>query len=63
MASSFRTRFVVALALGAALLIPAFASGTASAKAHKTFVVCKHGCSYRTIQSAVDRAGKGDTSG
>jgi hypothetical protein len=60
--SSFRTRYLVAVALGAALLIPAFASGTASAKGkHKTFVVCKHGCKYRTIQSAVDKARKGDT--
>ena len=64
MAASFRTRYVVAIALGAALLVPAFATGTASAKPkhrHKTFVVCKHGCKYRTIQSAVDKAGKGDT--
>ena len=64
MAASFRTRYVVAFALGAALLVPAFATGTASAKPkhrHKTFVVCKHGCKYRTIQSAVDKAGKGDT--
>jgi hypothetical protein len=61
-ARSFRTRYVVAFALGAALLVPALAAGTASAKPkHKTFVVCKHGCKYRTIQSAVDKAHKGDT--
>ncbi len=62
MVSSTRKRFVVAIALGAALLVPAFASGTASAKAkHKTLVVCKHGCTYRTIQSAVDKSGRNDT--
>ncbi len=66
MATSFRTRYLVAVALGAALLVPAFASGTASAKPkhkakHKTFVVCKHGCHYRSIQAAVDKAGRKDT--
>jgi hypothetical protein len=60
-ARSFRTRYVVAFALGAALLIPALATGTASAKPkHKTFVVCKHGCQYRSLQAAVDKAGRGD---
>ena len=62
MASSFRTRYVVAIALGAALLVPAFASSAASAKPKQdTFVVCKHGCRYRSIQAAVDKSGRKDT--
>ncbi len=66
MATSFRTRYLVAVALGAALLVPAFATGTASAKPrhkakHKTFIVCKHGCHYRSLQAAVDKAHKRDT--
>jgi hypothetical protein len=59
--SSIRKRYVVAIALGAALLVPAMATGTASAKPKKPLVVCKHGCKYRTIQSAVDKSGKNDT--
>lgn len=29
-------------------------------KRHKPLIVCKHGCKYRTIQKAVDKAHKGD---
>ena len=64
MARSFRTRYVVAFPLGAALLIPALAAGPASAKA-------KHEKDLRGLQarlqvphdqSAVDKSNrKADT--
>ncbi|MFN8161518.1 MAG: hypothetical protein U0R52_10820 [Solirubrobacterales bacterium] len=62
MASSKGKRFTVAAVAAAALLVPAFASGTASAKSKgKVLTVCKHGCKYRTIQAAVDASGRGAT--
>jgi hypothetical protein len=42
----------------AALLTTAALATTAQAK---TFMACKKGCTYQTIQSAVDASGKGDT--
>ncbi len=44
-------------AVAAAKPKPTSGSGTSS----KTFVVCKHGCRYTTIQSAVNASGKGAT--
>src|SRR6188472_2328596 len=41
-----------------ALLTTAVLATTAQAK---TFPACKKGCTYKTIQSAVDASGKGDT--
>ncbi len=53
---------IAAVALAAALfLVPAGASAAKKNKKDKPLVVCKHGCKYRTIQKAVDKAGKGDT--
>lgn len=55
---------VAALMVAAALLlVPAGASAAKKGgkKKDKPLVVCKHGCKYRTIQKAVDKAGKGDT--
>jgi len=47
----------ITLAATALLTTAAFAT-TAQAK---TFTACKKGCTYKTIQSAVDASGKGDT--
>ncbi len=45
------------------MLVPAIATGTASAAKSKSnpLIVCKHGCKYRTIQSAVNKSGKNAT--
>lgn len=52
---------VVAGAMGA-LAGPGLAQAKpTAAKKHKTLVVCKHGCVYRTIQAAVDHSGRGAT--
>ena len=47
--------------LAAASLVAAIAAPAASAKT-TTFTVCKHGCHYRTIQSAVDAVKVGSKS-
>ena len=57
-------RLVVRLALAlfavALLAVPTQAlAGKGGGKKGKTLVVCKHGCKYRTIQKAVDKAKKG----
>jgi hypothetical protein len=54
-----KPRSRAAVALAAATLATAAAT-TATAQA-KTFTACKKGCTYKTIQSAVDASGKGDT--
>jgi hypothetical protein len=50
---------VAAVALLATAITPAMA--TAKSAPPKPFVVCKHGCRYTTIQSAVNASGKGAT--
>ncbi len=57
--SSFRGGALAAVALLATAIMPAVAA--AKPKAPKAFVVCKHGCRYTTIQSAVNASGKGAT--
>ena len=57
-------RFVVRVAAGlfalAMIAVPAQAlAGKGKSKSDKPLVVCKHGCKYKTIQSAVDKAKKG----
>jgi hypothetical protein len=55
------TALLAAVALGAAAVAqPAMGSPAAAAK-EKTLRVCKHGCRYRKIQSAVDKVKDGDT--
>ncbi|HET6831704.1 MAG TPA: hypothetical protein VFH44_10190 [Solirubrobacterales bacterium] len=54
-------RLVTALLAIAMLAVPASAlagKGGGGKKKAKALVVCKHGCKYRTIQKAVDKAGK-----
>jgi hypothetical protein len=53
-----RWTLVVMVAALAALAGPALARAKASAK---TLTVCKHGCIYTTIQSAVNHSGRGAT--
>jgi hypothetical protein len=53
-----RWTLVVMVAALAALAGPALAQAKASAK---TLTVCKHGCVYTTIQSAVNHSGRGAT--
>jgi hypothetical protein len=53
-----RRLIVVLLAVAAAL---ALAAAPASAARRKQLLVCHHGCPYRTIQSAVNAAKKGQT--
>jgi hypothetical protein len=57
--SSIRSGGLAAVALLATAIMPAVAS--AKPTAPKAFVVCKHGCRYTTIQSAVNASGKGAT--
>ncbi|HWO49237.1 MAG TPA: hypothetical protein VNM42_05160, partial [Solirubrobacterales bacterium] len=43
------------------LAVPASAiAGKGGKNKNKALVVCKHGCKYRTIQKAVNKAGKTD---
>ncbi len=52
-------RLVTALLAVAMLAVPASAlAGKGGKGKNKALVVCKHGCKYRTIQKAVDKAGK-----
>lgn len=54
-------RIAAALLAVAMLAVPASAlagKGGGKKKKDKALVVCKHGCKYRTIQKAVDKAGK-----
>jgi hypothetical protein len=53
-----RRVLIVLMGTLAALAAPALAAAEASPK---TLTVCKHGCVYTTIQSAVDRSGRGAT--
>jgi hypothetical protein len=55
--STLRWMLVVAAAMLSALAGP----GLAQAKKAPTLTVCKHGCIYRTIQSAVNHSGRGAT--
>ncbi|HEY7152215.1 MAG TPA: hypothetical protein VH391_11090, partial [Solirubrobacterales bacterium] len=56
---TFAAAIALSLALGAA---PALAGSGAHAKRHKVFVVCKHGCPYRSIHAALDAVKKGNRS-
>lgn len=59
---SLVVRFATALLALAMLAVPAQAmAGKGKGKSKKPLVVCKHGCKYKTIQSAVDKAKKGGT--
>ena len=52
-------RFATALLAVAMLAVPAQAmAGKGKGKSKKALVVCKHGCKYRTVQSAVDKSKK-----
>ena len=52
-------RVATALLAVAMLAVPASAiAGKGGKNKNKALVVCKHGCKYRTIQKAVDKAGK-----
>jgi hypothetical protein len=52
-----------AIALSVAVGAPsALAGSDAHAKRHKVFVVCKHGCPYRSIHAALDAVNKGSNS-
>ena len=54
-------RVLTALLAVAMFAVPASAvAGKGGKKKDKPLVVCKHGCKYRTIQKAVDKAGKTD---
>jgi len=54
--------FVVAMALSVAVMaVPAMAESGAHART-KVFVVCKHGCKYRSIHTAVDAVNRGSRS-
>jgi hypothetical protein len=55
---TFAAAIAVSVAVGAA---PAMGSG-AHAKRQKVFVVCKHGCKYRTLHAAVNAVNKGSNS-
>ena len=57
--SSIRGGALAAVAVLATAITPAAA--TAKSTAAKPLVVCKHGCRYTTIQSAVNASGKGAT--
>ena len=54
-------RIATAFLAVAMLAVPASAiAGKGGKNKNKALVVCKHGCKYRTIQKAVDKAGKTD---
>lgn len=58
----FVVRFAAALLALAMLAVPAQAmAGKGKGKSKKPLIVCKHGCKYKTVQSAVDKAKKGST--
>jgi hypothetical protein len=55
--------FAIAVALTMAVAAaPAMAGSSPHANKTKVFVVCKHGCKYRSIFAAVDAVNKGDGS-
>ena len=56
---TFAIAIALTMAVGAA---PAMAGSSGHANKHKVFVVCKHGCKYRTIFAAVDAVKKGEGS-
>ena len=54
-------RIATAFLAVAMLAVPASAiAGKGGKNKNKALVVCKHGCKYRTIQKAVNKAGKTD---
>ena len=54
-------RIATAFLAVAMLAVPASAiAGKGGKSKNKPLVVCKHGCKYRTIQKAVNKAGKTD---
>src|ERR1700761_8101326 len=69
MRGSIRGGAVAAITCFAAAVAPAMAAAKPKppatkppkANSSKAFVVCKHGCRYTTIQSAVNASGKGAT--
>lgn len=56
-----RRLVVLASALLAVAMLAIPAQALAGKKGGKALVVCKHGCKYKTIQDAVDKAKKGST--
>ena len=56
---TFATAIALSLAVGA---VPALAGSGGHAKRQKVFVVCKHGCPYRSIQRAARRRQEGQRS-
>jgi hypothetical protein len=52
---------IACLAMGVAPAVAAAKPKPSGGKSPKAFVVCKHGCRYTTIQSAVNASGKGAT--
>ena len=52
---------IACLAMGVAPAVAAAKPKPSGGKSSKAFVVCKHGCRYTTIQSAVNASGKGAT--
>ena len=61
---SVRGAALAAITCLATAVVPAVATAkpkSGGSTSSKTFVVCKHGCRYTTIQSAVNASGKGAT--
>jgi hypothetical protein len=56
---TFAAAITLSLAVGA---VPALAGSGAHAKRQKVFVVCKHGCPYRSIHAALDAVKRGNNS-
>jgi hypothetical protein len=54
-------RLVTAMLAVALVAIPAQAATAKGKGKDKPLIVCSHGCKYKTIQKAVDKAKKGDT--
>lgn len=54
---SFGACIALLVLIGAVMMVPGAASA-AKKKSNKPLVVCKHGCKYKTIQKAVDKAKK-----
>ena len=54
--------FAVAIAVSLAVGVPAAIGSGGHHKAQKVFVVCKHGCKYRSIHAAVNAVNKGSNS-
>ena len=66
MRCSIRGAALAAVACLATAVVPAVATAkpkptSGGGTSSKAFVVCKHGCRYTTIQSAVNASGKGAT--